>query len=66
MTRSELKQLIRECLQESLEQGKSRIARDAAQKLTYIVEKIQRPDLEQKARVHAAEIISLIDQDQSS
>lgn len=69
MKRSELKQLIRETIeerivQEGLPNGKSKIAHQAAVTLNNIVGRIQRPDLAQKARVHAAEIINLIDQDQ--
>ena len=68
MKRSELKQLIRETIeeqivQEGLPMGSSKLAQEAAVTLNNIVGRIQRPDLAKKARVHAAEIINLIDQD---
>jgi len=50
---------------ESLPMGKSKPAQDAANTLNSIVSKIEMPNLSQKARVAASEIISLIDQDQA-
>jgi hypothetical protein len=69
MTRSELKQLIRETIEESLVQeglpfGKSEVGHRVTSTLTTIMGKFVRPDLEDKARIHAAEIIRLIDEDQ--
>jgi hypothetical protein len=69
MTKSELKKIIKEVLSETqflnegLPIGKSKEAQDAAQKLNFIIGRINRPDLQKKARIHAADIINLIDAD---
>ncbi len=69
MTQSDLKTIIKEVLSETqflnegLPIGKSKEAQDAAQKLNFIIGRINRPDLQKKARIHAADIINLIDAD---
>jgi hypothetical protein len=69
MTKSELKKIIKEVLSETqflnegLPMGKSKEAQEAAQKLNFIIGRMNRPDLQQKARVSAGEIIRLIDAD---
>lgn len=69
MTRRELKQLIRETIEEQmiqeLERGKSQVAIDMGNKLNNIIAKITIPELNKKAGIHANEIIKLIDQDQA-
>jgi hypothetical protein len=69
MTKSELKKIIKEVLSETqflnegLPMGKSKEAQEAAQKLNFIIGRMSRPDLQQKARVAAGDIIRLIDAD---
>jgi hypothetical protein len=69
MTKLELKKLIKEVLSETqfvnenLPMGKSKEAQEAGQKLNFIIGRINRPDLQKKARIHAADIINLIDAD---
>jgi hypothetical protein len=69
MTKSELKKIIKEVLSETqflnegLPMGKSKEAQEAAQKLNFIIGRMNRPDLQQKARVSAGEIVRLIDAD---
>ena len=69
MTKVELKKLIKEVLSETqfvnegLPMGKSKEAQEAAHKLNFIIGRINRPDLQKKARVAAGDIISLIDED---
>ncbi len=69
MTKSELKKLINEVLSETqflkegLPTGKSKNAQSSAKTLNNICNIIQRPDLQNKALVHASEIINLIDED---
>lgn len=69
MTKSELKKIIKEVLSETqflnegLPIGKSKEAQEAAQKLNFIIGRMHRPDLQQKARVAAGDIIRLIDAD---
>ena len=70
MTKNQLKNIIRECINESLineglPSGQSELAREMSWKLTMIVHKIKRPDLNRKAGHHAADIIRLIDRDQT-
>ena len=69
MTKNQLKNIIRECINESfinegLPFGKSKLAQESANILNSICGKISRPDLSREARIHASEIIRLIDQDQ--
>jgi len=69
MTRSELKQLIRETIQESLVQeglplGKGDVGNQITYKLTDILGKFQNPEFEDKAGILAADIIRLFNQDQ--
>ena len=70
MTKSELKKLINEVLSETqflkegLPTGKSKNAQSSAITLNNICNIIQRPDLQNKALVHASEIINLIDEDE--
>jgi len=71
MKKSELKQLIRECINESfinenLPAGKSELARKCALTLNSIISQIRRPDLQDEAGRHAAGIIELIDKDNDS
>ena len=69
MTKLELKKLIKEVLSETqfvnenLPIGKSKEAQEAGQKLNFIIGRINRPDLQKKARVAAGDIIRLIDAD---
>ncbi len=69
MTKVELKKLIKEVLSETqfvnenLPIGKSKEAQEAGQKLNFIIGRINRPDLQKKARVAAGDIIRLIDAD---
>lgn len=70
MKKSELKEIIKECLKElsineSLPIGKSERAREVALKLNQIVGSIQMPNLAGEARKHAAEIINIVDKDSS-
>ena len=70
MTKNQLKNIIRECINESfinegLPNGTSKLAMESALTLNNIIGKMSRPDLSREARVHAAEIIKLIDQDQT-
>jgi len=60
-----LQESIEQAVNEGLPIGKSKPAQDAANALNSIVSKIEMPNLSQKARVAASEIISLIDQDQA-
>jgi hypothetical protein len=70
MTRTQLKKLINEVLSETqflnegLPMGKSKNAQSSAKTLNNICNFIQRPDLQNKALVHASEIINLIDEDE--
>jgi hypothetical protein len=69
MTKLELKKLIKEVLSETqfvnenLPMGQSKEAQEAGQKLNFIIGRINRPDLQKKARVAAGDIIRLIDAD---
>ena len=51
-------------LKEGLPTGKSKNAQSSAKTLNNICNIIQRPDLQNKALVHASEIINLIDEDE--
>jgi len=68
MTKNELKKIIRECLNEivineGLPIGKTKEGREAAITLNNLIGKINRPNLQNLALKHAAEIIDLIDED---
>jgi len=70
MTKNQLKNIIRDCINESLlneglPTGKSKLARESAVTLNNIIGKISRPDLQDKALRAASDIINLIDQDQT-
>ena len=58
-----LAESIEQTVNENLPIGKSKLAQELAQKLNTYVGKIQNPELEKEAKVHASKIISLIDKD---
>lgn len=66
ITLSELRDLVKQIINEGLPIGNSKEAQDAANKLNTIISIIDRPDLSKKANFHASEIIRLIDEDNSS
>lgn len=61
---NELRALIESVLNEGLPMGESKPAQDAANTLNSMIGKMSRPDLQQKARELAGQLISLIDKDQ--
>jgi len=58
-----LAESIEQTVNENLPIGKSKLAQELAQKLNTYIGKIQNPELEKEAKVHASKIISLIDKD---
>jgi hypothetical protein len=62
---SELKQIIKQVIEEGLPEGNSKLGKQYATTLNQIVGKINNPKLSKKAGYHASEIIRLIDEDQS-
>jgi hypothetical protein len=56
-------ELIDSTVNEGMPVGKSKLAQELAQKLNIYIGKIQNPQLENEAMVHASKIIRLIDQD---
>ena len=69
MTKQQLKNIIRECLKENLNEnlpfGESQNAKEASKSLIRIVNMIQDSNLATDARAAAAEIIRIIDVDQA-
>jgi len=54
---------IKQSVNEGMPVGKSKLAQELAQKLNIYIGKIQNPQLQNKAMVHASKIIELIDKD---
>lgn len=64
-----LKKMVREIIKEEkminegIPMGESKLAQETATKLSFLINRMSRPDLEKEARLLASKIISLMDED---